>query len=407
MSIRACPPLGRFETAVALAITVLVQTTVSLLSATVPVLAPEIAADRGWSVTLIALYPAIVFSTALLTSFQVPGLLRHLGGMGLSLGCVAFSSLGLLCLLLPGALIAFSAIAIGMATGAMNPASSQILGPRTAPGNAGLIMSIKQTGVPMGAMMAGMIVPVLVLSSGWSGTVPKLAFASLGIVLALSPIVPRLNDTERLNPIARYRLLEPVKRVLAMPGMLRFLVAAMAFSAMQLCLRSFFTVHLVTKVGLDFATAAVAFGISQGAGIAGQIFWAWISDRLLTPHAVMAILGLLMTIGAVLTAFVTREWPIVAVELVAVIYGISAAGFIPVVLGEVARHALPAEVGALTSGAQLFLMGGVLAGPPLFGALAASISYAAAFVVLGGCTLAGSIVAAIPLRDQPAPLSRG
>jgi len=304
-------------------------------------------------------------------------------------------------LILPDAVIAVSAIAIGMATGAMNPASSQILGPRTAPNNASLIMSIKQTGVPLGAMMAGIVVPVLVLSSGWRGAVLQLVFASLGIALALSPVVPRLNGAERLNPVARYRPLEPVKRVLAMAGMLRFLIAAMTFAAMQLCLRSFFTVHLVSKVGFDFATAAVAFGISQGAGIAGQICWAWMSDRVLTPHAVMAILGLLMTLGAVLTAFVTREWSILTVGLVAVIYGVSAAGFIPVVLGEVARQAPPAEVGALTSGAQLFLMGGVLAGPPVFGALAASISYPAAFLVLAGCTLAGSIVTAIPRRGQP------
>src|SRR2546430_11272032 len=40
--------------------------------------APNIAADRGWNVTLIALYPTIVFSVAFLISFKVPSLLKRM-----------------------------------------------------------------------------------------------------------------------------------------------------------------------------------------------------------------------------------------------------------------------------------------------------------------------------------------
>ena len=49
----------------------------------------------------------------------------------------------------------------------MNPASSQVLGPRTTAQTAGLVMSIKQTGVPLGGVMAGALVPMLALHSGW------------------------------------------------------------------------------------------------------------------------------------------------------------------------------------------------------------------------------------------------
>ncbi len=67
-------------------------------------------------------------------------------------------------------------------------------------------------------------------------------------------------------------------------SMLNLLLAAMFFTGMQHCLRSFFTVYLVETLGLSLSVAGAAFAASQAAGIAGQIGWAMISDRVLA-HA--------------------------------------------------------------------------------------------------------------------------
>lgn len=70
--------LKRFDVHAAVALSLLVQTVMSLLAACVPALAPDIAADRGWNVALVALYPTVLFATAFFVSFGVPHLLRLL-----------------------------------------------------------------------------------------------------------------------------------------------------------------------------------------------------------------------------------------------------------------------------------------------------------------------------------------
>jgi len=394
MSRSAPALLKRLDVPAAVALSLLVQTIIALLAASIPVLAPEIATDRGWNVDMIAFYAPILYLAAFFFSFQIPRILQQLGGMGLSLLCLAFSALGLLCLLPPSIALAVAApLALGAANGGMNPASSQVLGPRTSARNAGIIMSIKQTGVPLGGMLAGVLVPILVLRSGWQGAVLSLAGASALAAIALLPTVRWLNGARGSGQLASFRPLEPVKRIWAMPGMRSFIAAAMTFVAMQQCLRSFFTVYLVSALGFSLTTAGLAFGASQGAGIVGQILWAFAADRLIRPHAVMAIIGVVMSIAALLTATFSSEWPVTAIVAVAMLYGLSAAGFIPVVLGEVARRSAPGEVGALTAGANTYLIVSMLVGPLVFGAVASALGYAAAFTVFGMLSLAGAAIA--------------
>jgi MFS family permease len=385
------------EVPLAVAISLIVQTTISLFAASIPVLAPDIVAERGWSTTVIALYPTVVYVTAFLISFQVPELLIRLGGMGLSLASVATCAVGML-FLLPSntAAAALTAFAVGCATAAMNPASSQVLGPRTSASTAGLIMSIKQTGVPLGGVVAGALVPALALHYGWRLAAVQLAAIGAVLAVALVPTVRWLNGGAAATRPAAFRPLDPVRHLLAMPGMPTLLLASVTFNGMQLCLRSFFTVYLVTSQHLSLITAGLAFGVSQAAGMVGQVVWAALSDRVLPVHAVMAIVGVLMTVAALCTAAMTPDWPFAAVILVAAAYGISAAGYLPVLLGEIARRSPPGRTGALTSGAQLFPLGGSVLGPLAFGAMAAVFGMPAAFVLAGASTFAGALILAVP-----------
>ncbi len=170
-----------------------------------------------------------------------------------------------------------------------------------------------------------------------------------------------------------------------MPGMPTLLLASLTFNGMQLCLRSFFVVYLVTGQRLGLVTAGVAFSVSQAAGMIGQVGWAALSDRLLPVHAVMAIVGILMSAAALCTAAMTPYWPLGAIYGVAAVYGLSAAGYLPVLLGEIAKRARPGQVGALTS-AQLFPLSGCILGPFAFGGVAAIMGMPAAFVLAAAST---------------------
>jgi MFS family permease len=383
----------------AVGLSLLTQAMVSLLAASVPVFAPVIAADRGWNVAIVALYPTTLFATAFLVSFWVPQLLGRLGGMGLSVGCLALSATGLMCVLAPHIpLIAGAPLTAGIALASMNPASSQVLRARTTSRNAAFILSIKQTGVPLGGVLAGMLVPLLVARSTWRDAVLILVTANIAMALLLLPSVRWLDRSAAAvrgpvrNPLA------PLKRLLATPGMPPILLASFVFIGMQMCLRTFFTAYLVDSQKLELADAGLIFSVSQGAGMLGQVGWAAVADRLLAARWVMAILGLLISAAATLTAMMTVDWPIYAVLGVAATFGVSAAAFVPVVLGEVARRWPAEDVGALTSGVQLFFMSGALLWPLLFGAMLSQFGFSNAFMISGGCSFAVVLMLAFSNR---------
>jgi MFS family permease len=387
----------RGDLSFALAITLLMQTGVSLLAASVAVLAPAISHQREWNLSFIALYAPLLYIGAFSISFRVPWLLCKLGGMGLALGAVLAAALGLACLLSPWPPMAIlAALLIGLGYGAMTPASSHILGPRTTAQTAGVIMSIKQVGVPMGAMLAGLVLPYLVLHIGWQQTTGGMAVASMILIVALLPVVSWSNRLQGKAP-ASFRPLDPVRRLLAIPGMGGILVATLVYTAMQLCLRSLLTTYMVKDVDMSLSAAGLALSFSQGAGMFGQVIWAWLSDRVMTPRTVLAIVGVVMCAGALATAAFSPRWSVFAVLMVSAVVGFSAAGFIPVILGEVARHSPPGQVGALTSGANLFIIAGAFLGPLTFGAIGAALNYSAAFVVLA---IAAALTAAALLTTR-------
>jgi MFS family permease len=372
----------RADIALALAITLSAQTTVSVLAASVGVLAPAIANDRGWNVALVAIYAPLLYLAAFSVSFAVPRLLSRLGGIGLALGAIVIGALGLGCLLAPWpAMAVLAALLLGVSYGAMTPASSHILGPRTTARNAGTIMSIKQVGVPMGAMLAGLILPYLVARYGWQRAAGGIVIGSAMVAAGLLPTVSWLGGFQAKSPNS-FRPLDPIRCLLVIPGMTAVLIAALIYTGIQLCLRSLVTTYLVKDVGLDLGVAGLALSISQGAGMFGQVIWAWLSDRVATPRVILAAVGAVMCVGAMATAGFSLQWPLLAIMAVAAVLGFSAAGFIPVILGEVVRHAAPGQVGALTSGANVFIIAGAFFGPLVFGGIGSVLNYRAAFVVL-------------------------
>lgn len=388
MSTTAAPlTLKRFDAPLALATMLVITTMVALLGACIPLFAPEVADAHGWSVDVIALYAPLTYGAAFVLNFKVPWLLARFGGMGLSLVSVACCAVGLLCLV-----PAFAGVALllplmfGIAVAAINPAAAQVLAPRTSTRSAGFVMSIKQLGIPLGAMLAGAVVPLLLSYATWRTAIVDLAFASAAMIAVFAPSVRWLNGVGAPSA-GYYRPLEPAKQLIAMPGMAMMVVAAAVFSVMQVCLRTFLPVYLVKDLHLSLAITGLAFGASQAAGAIGQVGWAVISDRLLTPHATMAIMGVVMAAAALLSGVFTPAWPVWSIVLVSIVYGIGVGGFGPVVLGEIARRAPPEQAGVLTGGLNLFLFVGIVAGPLVFGAVASVFDYSSAFIVMVGLTL--------------------
>ena len=132
--------------------------------------------------------------------------------------------------------------------GGATPATSQVVAPHASPRTAGLIMSIRQSAISAGAMLAGVIVPILTIYWDQRALV-VLGLAGAGFAIILLPTLRWLNDR---NPslAAAWRPFDPVKRLLAMSGMRQILCAVMTYLMMVACLRSFLTAYLVRALSV-------------------------------------------------------------------------------------------------------------------------------------------------------------
>src|SRR5262249_60054759 len=88
-------------------------------------------------------------------------------------------------------------------------------------------------------------------------------------ILALFPTVRWLNGDGPVKPAA-YRPLDPIKQLFSIRGMPTILLTSISFNGMQWCLRSFFTIYLVSHLRFSLVAAGVAFSASQAAGAGGQ-----------------------------------------------------------------------------------------------------------------------------------------
>ena len=366
-----------------LVVTTAIQIATAAAALTLPSVAPLVAADLALPPSMVGSYISLLYVGAALAALLGGGLVRRVGALRLSQWCLALAALGLATgqwATVP--LVALAAVVIGLGYGPVTPASSELLARTTDPRRMGLVFSIKQTGVPAGTALAGLVVPALSLWLGWRGAALVIALACLLVAWAAQPLRARL-DAERerdapLNFAAARRALRVVART---PGLRVLAAVSFVYAAMQMCVSSFMVAYLVEEPGLPLVLAGLGLTVANLAGVAGRIVWGVAADRLQRPRALLALLGGAMALGSLAAAGVTANWPLAAVLAVCGVLGATAIGWNGVYLAEVARVARPGEAGLATGGCLFFTFGGVVLGPWLFGvAERAAGSYVPSFV---------------------------
>lgn len=390
------PPSGLRAAAWPLLATLFAQVLMSWANLAVPVLAVPLAADLGVSPAWIGVYVSLTYLSGMTSALlSGPFVLRY-GAIRVCQGCLLIAALSLALLTaawLPAAI--FSALVMGVGYGPITPASSHILSSQTPPRLMPLVFSLKQTGVPLGGMLAGVAVPPLVLLAGWQGAAWAVALLALATMILLQPLRGRL-DADR-DPAQRLTV-DPrasLALVWRTPGLRRMALLSAAYSAVQMSLLSYLVTYLVEENGRDLVTAGLVLATAQVAGVGGRILWGAVSGLLLSPRRVLALLGLSMGAAGLVMATATPDWPLAALFALAAVYGATAIGWNGVQLAELSRLAPPGQAVIATSGSLFFTFGGVMAAPTLFGAgVEASASYAAGFAGLAVLGFAGALLLA-------------
>jgi MFS family permease len=373
------------------AMTLAVQALTAMALAVPAVLAPVAAGDFNRAPAAVGQWVGFSYMVAMFAGLASGTLVGRHGAvrvlqvavLGVALGLAVGAGTHLALLLVCGALL-------GTAHGLVNPASSAILAVAAPARVRSMIFSIKQTGVPLGGAVAGMLVPVMLLWTSWQYAVLALALFAAAFIAVLVPF-RRIYDND-LRPGERLhlrRFAAPVAEVWANRPILELALVSGVYSAVQMSFTTYLVSYLKLELGYSLVAAGLMFSAAQIAGVLGRVLWGAVADRVLEPRRVLAMLGLTMALCGVAAALFTAGWPFPAVLAVCVLYGATAVGWNGVFLAEVARLAPEGRVAIVTGGTQFFTFAGVLIGPPVFGAIAAGTgSYSTGFVLIAALPLA-------------------
>ncbi|MGB7629581.1 MAG: MFS transporter [Candidatus Deferrimicrobium sp.] len=355
-----------------LAVTLAVQALIAMASITVPVLAPVASGDTGIPLAYLGVFMSFFYVGGMVSSLVSGDFILRYGPIRISQCCLVLCGLGLAATAAGSVpLMVLGALLIGAGYGPVTPASSHILVRTAPPGRLSLTFSLKQTGVPLGGAMAGALVPSLVLFYGWKGA--AIAVGAGCVLLAFLSELPRAGidiDRETGRPISFKGVTGPLKMVISMKPLRELAMTSFFFASMQFCLSTYLVSFLTTSLGVPLVRAGLTLTVALGAGVAGRIVWGGIADRLIMPRRMLGTLGLVMSLSAAATFFISLSWPYAAIVVLGALFGASAVGWNGVYLAQVAHKAPSGMAGVATGGTLFFTyFGGVIA-PPLFGGIA-------------------------------------
>ena len=382
----------------ALVATTAIQAAAACAALTIPAIAPVVAADLGVPASMVGTYISLLYVGASTAALAGGGVVLRYGALRLSQACLLACAAGLALMLAVGhdagalglVTIGLSAVVLGIGYGPITPASSHVLAKTTSPESMALVFSIKQTGVPAGTALAGLLVPPMAVAFGWHSAVALLAIGCIAVALAAQPLRAPLdadrNPSARLSPAA---LVSGLAVVAQSPALRTMALVSFVYAGMQMSVSGFIVSYLTSEVDLGLVAAGTALTVANVAGVIARIGWGSISDRTGAPRATLAWIGYLMAAASVAAALFTTAWPMFALLAVSAALGATAIGWNGVYLSEVARLAPPGEAGRATGGCLFFTFVGVVVLPFLFGWLQRSTgSYTT-------CFLAAAVVSAV------------
>lgn len=347
----------------------LIQQTFAYMGTLVlPNMGPVVAAAMGVDPYLVGYYTGILFL------FSSMGQLAC-GGFIIRYGAIRMSQLALLGIgvgLMLGAagelwVIAAAAALTGMGFSVSTPSSSHLLARYSPPRYAPLIFSIKQAGVPAGGLLAGVLVPLLLVLVGWKGAFVATGLGCIVIAVALQPARRRFDTDRRPHHLLKAtEVWHNFRRMLRMPELRDLALCMFCFVGLQSLFCSYFVTIVTQELGKSLATANHIFSLAMSAAIFARIFWGWIGSAILAARTLLSLLALGMGMAAVLTGLYDPSWSVPLIAIVAVCYCITAIGWHGLLLSEVARLAPAGNIGGTTGAVVAFGGSGMMSYPMLF-----------------------------------------
>lgn len=401
----AAVSISKISLSALLAETTAVQALGTMAVLIIPALAPAVAGSLGVPTSHIGYQVGLVYFTAMLASVVAGTLVGRLGPCRTSQVSMVLAATGCLVASIPHVVtVMLGSLIIGSAYGLINPAASQLLIRHSPPERRNLIFSVKQTGVPLGGIAAGLIGPSVALSLGWSAALWGVAAVCI-LVAAVSQRGRASLDGDGNSAVRKkFSSFDTLYTVIKIKTLWWLALSSFFFSAVQLCVVAFLVALLVQDLGFSLIGAGAVLACVQVSGAVGRITWGVVADWVHDGTAVLlGLAGMMVAASAVVMLFVV-DWPSWLAVGPFIILGVSAVGWNGVYLSEVARLSPPQTVSATTGAAMFFTFSGVVFGPSVFSILHSVLnSYLRSYAFLVVISLMGAFMLLKVRRSEKNP----
>ncbi len=380
-----------------------------------PILADRIAEDFGISRAWLGFYLFLQNIAAIIGAMGCGGFILRYGALRVSQWCLILMG-GSLFVISTGVLWIYplGAILLGMAA-VSTPASSHILARVCPPRLAPVVFSVKQTGVPVGSLIGGLLIPFLLSISVYVATIRTpihldaygTAFVSglivYCVVLLLQPIRAHF-DADR-NPDVKLSfsgVSETMKLVISNPQLRDLSLGAFSFGGLQAIFSGFFILFMIDGLNYSEAEAGSAFAIAAVTAVGARILWGYLGSAFLSARIVLGGIGLFGGVAAILTSFYDVRWSYSMILAVAILYNVTALSWHGILLAEVARLAPPEKVGGVTGGVLAFTSVAMMIYPAFYGGLlAVTESYSIGFILCAAPSFIAGVIFLRPPIEAP------
>ncbi|MFE8644309.1 CynX/NimT family MFS transporter [Sphingomonas sp. NCPPB 2930] len=275
-------------------------------------------------------------------------------------------------------MLATSVAVIGVAQALCNPVTNLLIARQVAHAHKARMVGLKQSGVQVAALIAGLALPSIASHWGWRCALG--AAAPLGLLLAVASC--RVAGPKQPGPVRPMSPKKPNARLACLMA-IQFGVggALAAFVALL-------PAHAVA-LGLEFAQAGGLIAVFAAAGIVSRIVLTPLAARLRDESPLTGALLLIaaFAIGIVLTATRESHWPL---WMGALLMGASAAATNAVAMGMLVRDEGFGGLAVASGWLSAAFFAGLAIGSPLAGSVASAHGgFAPAWMglagVLGAC----------------------
>jgi MFS family permease len=377
-----------------------IQVMISLSVLSLGVMMPEVARDLRIDPKLVGVFTAIIYAVAAIIALAAAGPILRSGAVRVCQAALLLAAAGLAInavALVPATVLAV--VLIGGAQGPINPASAHVLAQRVPREYFGMVFSLKQTGVPIGFALAGLIFPLLLGWVGWRGATLIAAGAAAAAALLVEPLRPLL-DVVAVGSRPQGNIWRSIRFVMAHDQLRVLGCSAFVYVIAQHTFTFYLVTYLYEHCSLSIAEGGGLLAASQIVGTGVRLISGGMGDRF-PRMKLLGWTGVGMTIGSVAIGLLSSGTPFWLIALVVIGYGAVVISWNGTSQAEFAHLSPTGETAAVAAVQTALAFSGAVFGPPLFALIASLASYRMAFLAVAACVLAAALWQILAARSRP------